>query len=79
MLKQKLLNPILQTIFPVLVASPPPGELDPEDEDDEAGEGTDNDNPKHCAAQVGVRSYRSSTLSHRLSENLRKCVVLADN
>ena len=52
MLKQKLLNPILQAIFPVLVAAPPPGEQDPEDEEDDSGDGTDNDNPKHCAAQV---------------------------
>ncbi|XP_039646860.1 importin-4 [Perca fluviatilis] len=51
-LKQKLLNPILQTIFPVLIAAPPPGEHDPEDEEDDSGDGTDNDNPKHCAAQI---------------------------
>ncbi|XP_027129829.1 importin-4 isoform X1 [Larimichthys crocea] len=51
-LKQKLLNPILQTIFPVLVAAPPPGEQDPEDEEDDTGDGADNDNPKHCAAQI---------------------------
>ncbi|XP_041670064.1 importin-4 isoform X1 [Cheilinus undulatus] len=51
-LKQKLLNPILQTIFPVLVADPPPGEQDPDDEEDDSGDGTDNDNPKHCAAQI---------------------------
>uniref|UniRef100_A0A8D0DA90 Importin 4 n=1 Tax=Sander lucioperca TaxID=283035 RepID=A0A8D0DA90_SANLU len=53
-LKQKLLNPILQTIFPVLIAAPPPGEHDPEDEEDDSGDGTDNDNPKHCAAQVFI-------------------------
>lgn len=51
-LKQKLLNPILQAIFPVLTAAPPPGEQDPEDEEDDSGDGTDNENPKHCAAQV---------------------------
>ncbi|XP_034718179.1 importin-4 isoform X4 [Etheostoma cragini] len=51
-LKQKLLNPILQTIFPVLTAAPPPGEHDPEDVEDDSGDGTDNDNPKHCAAQI---------------------------
>ncbi|KAI3355136.1 hypothetical protein L3Q82_018012 [Scortum barcoo] len=51
-LKQKLLNPILQAVFPVLVAAPPPGEQDPEDEEDDSGDGTDNDNPKHCAAQI---------------------------
>uniref|UniRef100_A0A8C4E2F9 Importin 4 n=1 Tax=Dicentrarchus labrax TaxID=13489 RepID=A0A8C4E2F9_DICLA len=53
-LKQKLLNPILQAIFPVLVAAPPPGEQDPEDEEDDSGDGSDNDNPKHCAAQVVI-------------------------
>lgn len=51
MLKQKLLNPILQAIFPLLVAEPPPGEQDPEDEDDNEDD-TESDNPKHCAAQV---------------------------
>ncbi|KAM9839184.1 importin-4 [Aulostomus maculatus] len=53
-LKQKLLNPILQAIFPVLSAVPPPGKEDPEDEDDEDDDedGTDSDNPKHCAAQI---------------------------
>lgn len=51
-LKQKLLNPILQAIFPVLIAVPPPGEQDPEDEEDDSGDGTDNDNPKHCVAQI---------------------------
>lgn len=51
-LKQKLLNPILQAIFPVLIASPPPGEQDPEDQEDDGGDGTDSDNPKHCAAQI---------------------------
>uniref|UniRef100_A0A8D3BDJ4 Importin 4 n=1 Tax=Scophthalmus maximus TaxID=52904 RepID=A0A8D3BDJ4_SCOMX len=48
-LKQKLLNPILQAIFPVLVAAPPPGEQDPEDDEDDSGDSADNDNPKHCA------------------------------
>ncbi|CAJ1082427.1 importin-4 [Xyrichtys novacula] len=51
-LKHKLLNPILQSIFPVLVAAPPPGEQDPDDEEDDSGDGIDNDNPKHCAAQI---------------------------
>ncbi|KAG7526937.1 importin-4 isoform X1 [Solea senegalensis] len=51
-LKQKLLNPILQAIFPILVAAPPPGEHDPEDDEDDDGDGTDNDNPKQCAAQI---------------------------
>lgn len=51
-LKQKLLNPILQSIFPVLTAAPPPGQMDPEDEEDNEDEDAENDNPKHCAAQV---------------------------
>lgn len=51
-LKQKLLNPILQSIFPVLTASPPPGVQDPEDEEDDSGDGTDEENPKHTAAQI---------------------------
>ncbi|XP_017285372.1 importin-4 isoform X2 [Kryptolebias marmoratus] len=51
-LKLKLLNPILQAIFPILTAAPPPGELDPEDEDEDSGDSTENDNPKHCAAQM---------------------------
>ncbi|KAM8823582.1 importin-4 [Spinachia spinachia] len=51
-LKQKLLNPILQSIFPVLNAAPRAGEQDPEDAEDDSGDGTDNDNPKHCAVQI---------------------------
>ncbi|XP_072234356.1 importin-4 [Leuresthes tenuis] len=51
-LKLKLLSPILQAVFPILTATPPPGEHDPEDEDDDSGDGTDNDNPKHCTAQM---------------------------
>uniref|UniRef100_A0A3B4WKT9 Importin 4 n=1 Tax=Seriola lalandi dorsalis TaxID=1841481 RepID=A0A3B4WKT9_SERLL len=39
-------------IFPILIAVPPPGEQDPEDNEDDSGDGTDNDNPKHCAAQI---------------------------
>ncbi|KAL2085480.1 hypothetical protein ACEWY4_018800 [Coilia grayii] len=50
-LKQKLLNPILQTVFPVLSAAPPPGEEDPEDEENGDDE-NDNESPKHLAAQV---------------------------
>uniref|UniRef100_A0A3P8VI81 Importin 4 n=1 Tax=Cynoglossus semilaevis TaxID=244447 RepID=A0A3P8VI81_CYNSE len=34
LLKEKLLNPILQAIFPILTAAPPPGEQDPEDDED---------------------------------------------
>ncbi|KAJ4925597.1 hypothetical protein JOQ06_018323 [Pogonophryne albipinna] len=51
-LKQKLLTPILQAIFPILIAAPPPGEQDPEDQEDDSGDGADNDNPKHCSAQI---------------------------
>ncbi|XP_077365425.1 importin-4 [Festucalex cinctus] len=51
-LKQKLLLPILQAIFPILTAEPPPGKHDPEDDEDNDGDGTDNDSPKNCAAQV---------------------------
>uniref|UniRef100_A0A3Q2P7D8 Importin 4 n=1 Tax=Fundulus heteroclitus TaxID=8078 RepID=A0A3Q2P7D8_FUNHE len=51
-LKQKLLGPILQSIFPILTAVPSPGEQDPEDEEDDGGDPTDSDNPKHGAAQM---------------------------
>ncbi|XP_048856762.1 importin-4-like isoform X8 [Brienomyrus brachyistius] len=50
-LKQKLLSPILQTVFPVLSAAPPPGQEDPEDQED-AENGEDAESPKHLAAQV---------------------------
>lgn len=64
MLKQKLLNPILQAIFPLLVAEPPPGEQDPEDEDDNEDD-TENDNPKHSAAQVGFDFEINATFTVR--------------
>ncbi|KAJ8010569.1 hypothetical protein DPEC_G00076440 [Dallia pectoralis] len=51
-LKQKLLNPILQTLFPVLSAEPPPGEEDPEDDENSNEDDTDSESPKHYAAQV---------------------------
>uniref|UniRef100_A0A3P9JT31 Importin 4 n=1 Tax=Oryzias latipes TaxID=8090 RepID=A0A3P9JT31_ORYLA len=52
-LKLKLLTPILKALFPILTAAPPPGEHDPEDEEDgDSDDATDNANPKHCAAQV---------------------------
>ncbi|XP_028290609.1 importin-4 isoform X2 [Gouania willdenowi] len=51
-LKQKLLNPILHSIFPVLTAAPPPGQQDPEDKEDDEEDGTDNDNPKHSVTQI---------------------------
>ncbi|XP_061660826.1 importin-4 isoform X2 [Syngnathoides biaculeatus] len=51
-LKQKLLLPILQGIFPVLTAAPVPGEYNQDDDEDDDGDETDNDNPQHCAAQI---------------------------
>uniref|UniRef100_A0A8D3CRY7 Importin 4 n=1 Tax=Scophthalmus maximus TaxID=52904 RepID=A0A8D3CRY7_SCOMX len=57
-LKQKLLNPILQAIFPVLVAAPPPGEQDPEDDEDDSGDSADNDNPKHCAVKIERKLFQ---------------------
>ncbi|KAF6722930.1 Importin-4 [Oryzias melastigma] len=52
-LKLKLLGPILKALFPILTAAPPPGEHDPEDEEDgDSDDTTDNANPKHCSAQV---------------------------
>ncbi|KAF7708017.1 importin-4 [Silurus meridionalis] len=50
-LKQKLLAPILQVVFPILCATPPPGEEDPEDEEKAEGD-DDSQSPKHFAAQV---------------------------
>ncbi|XP_067389258.1 LOW QUALITY PROTEIN: importin-4 [Emydura macquarii macquarii] len=51
--KQRLLPPLLDTLFPILGAEPPPGQLDAEDEEDadELG-GAEVQNPKHVAAQV---------------------------
>ncbi|KAK7118200.1 hypothetical protein R3I94_021890 [Phoxinus phoxinus] len=49
-LKHKLLQPILQVVFPILSAAPPPGEEDPEDEEDDTED--DSENPKHFAVQV---------------------------
>ncbi|RVE58956.1 hypothetical protein OJAV_G00199280 [Oryzias javanicus] len=50
-LKLKLLGPILKALFPILTAAPPPGEHDPEDEED--GDSDDStDNPKQCSVQV---------------------------
>ncbi|KAF5902711.1 importin-4, partial [Clarias magur] len=50
-IKQKLLAPILQVVFPILSATPAPGEEDPEDEEDDDGD-EDSERPKHFAAQV---------------------------
>nr|XP_055037898.1 importin-4 [Misgurnus anguillicaudatus] len=49
-LKHKLLQPILQVVFPILSAAPPPGEEDPED--DESDTEDNSENPKHFAVQV---------------------------
>lgn len=53
-LKQKLLAPILQVVFPILSATPPPGEEDPEDKENAEGD-TDSESPKHFAAQVTLQ------------------------
>ncbi|XP_073686644.1 importin-4 [Garra rufa] len=49
-LKHKLLQPILQVVFPILSAAPPPGEEDPEDAENDTED--DSENPKHFAVQV---------------------------
>lgn len=49
-LKHKLLQPILQVVFPILSAAPPPGEEDPEDEESDTED--ESENPKHFAVQV---------------------------
>lgn len=75
-LKQKLLNPILQTVFPVLSAAPPPGEEDPEDEENSNEDDTDNESPKHFAAQVNFPSllldciYNAQKTGDVVSESL---------
>ncbi|KAJ8272903.1 hypothetical protein GJAV_G00094810 [Gymnothorax javanicus] len=51
-LKQKLLSPILQTVFPILSAVPPPGQEDPEDQEPDDDDDSDSESPKHFAAQV---------------------------
>uniref|UniRef100_A0AAR2KN33 TOG domain-containing protein n=1 Tax=Pygocentrus nattereri TaxID=42514 RepID=A0AAR2KN33_PYGNA len=50
-LKQNLLAPILQVVFPIMSATPPPGEEDPEDEENSDGN-NDSESPKHFATQV---------------------------
>lgn len=49
-LKHKLLQPILQVVFPILSAAPPPGEEDPEDNESDTEDNSEN--PKHFAVQV---------------------------
>lgn len=53
-LKQKLLSPILNTVFPIMSAMPPEGEMDPDDLDseDEFEEEVEAQTPKHFSAQV---------------------------
>ncbi|XP_043351877.1 importin-4 isoform X5 [Dermochelys coriacea] len=51
MLKQRLLPPVLDALFPILSAEPPLGQLDAEDRESE-DEGDEDQTPKHMAAQV---------------------------
>ncbi|XP_008276178.1 importin-4 [Stegastes partitus] len=77
-IKQKLLNPILQAVFPILIAAPPPGEQDPEDEEDDTGDDTDNENPKHCAAQIidtMALHVAPEKLFHQLMPLTQACLV----
>lgn len=43
-------------VFPILSATPPPGEEDPEDEENVEGDG-DSESPKHFAAQVTLMPF----------------------
>ncbi|XP_040824624.1 importin-4 isoform X2 [Ochotona curzoniae] len=55
LLKNRLLPPLLQTLFPIMAAEPPLGQLDPEDQDEEEEEleiGLTGETPKHFAVQV---------------------------
>nr|XP_020018519.1 importin-4 isoform X2 [Castor canadensis] len=54
-LKNRLLPPLLHTLFPIMAAEPPMGQLDPEDQDSEEEEleiGLMGETPKHFAVQV---------------------------
>ncbi|KAM9329952.1 importin-4 [Gastrophryne carolinensis] len=54
-LKQKLLPQILSAVFPIMCAEPPPGQLDPEDQEDEdelLEDQAEVQLPKHYAVQV---------------------------
>ena len=56
LLKNRLLPPLLHTLFPIIAAEPPLGQLDPEDQDSEEGDleiGLVGETPKHFAVQVG--------------------------
>ncbi|XP_057577089.1 importin-4 [Hippopotamus amphibius kiboko] len=55
LLKNRLLPPLLHTLFPIMAAEPPLGQLDPEDQDSEEEEldiGLVGETPKHFAVQV---------------------------
>lgn len=54
-IKQKMLTPILSALFPIMCAEPPPGQMDPEDQEDEdeiLDEEAEVQTPKHYAVQV---------------------------
>ncbi|KAM4853923.1 importin-4 [Thomomys bottae] len=54
-LKNRLLPPLLQTLFPIMGTEPPAGQMDPEDQDSEEEEleiGLVGETPKHFAVQV---------------------------
>uniref|UniRef100_A0A8C0Q4J0 Importin 4 n=2 Tax=Canis lupus familiaris TaxID=9615 RepID=A0A8C0Q4J0_CANLF len=55
LLKNRLLPPLLHTLFPIMAAEPALGQLDPEDQDSEEEEleiGLVGETPKHFAVQV---------------------------
>ncbi|XP_034990511.1 importin-4 isoform X1 [Zootoca vivipara] len=53
-LKHKLLSPILNALFPIMSAEPPPGQMDAEDEqtEEDIEDRAEVQTPKHFAAQV---------------------------
>ncbi|KAJ7313159.1 hypothetical protein JRQ81_004432 [Phrynocephalus forsythii] len=53
-LKHKLVSPILNALFPIMSAEPPPGQMDAEDEqtEEEIEDKAEVQTPKHFAAQV---------------------------
>ncbi|KAM4808132.1 importin-4 [Rhinophrynus dorsalis] len=55
-LKQKLLSPVLSSLFPIMCAEPPAGQMDPEDQEEEEEEVLEEEaevqTPKHYAVQV---------------------------
>ncbi|XP_057178521.1 importin-4 isoform X2 [Triplophysa rosa] len=69
-------KPILQVVFPILSAAPPPGEEDPEDEEGDT-EG-DNENPKHFAVQVidtMALHMPPEKLFHQLLPHTKACLA----